>query len=230
LAIVPDWLRLPGTSRSYVNPSSGQIISRRQYDEQYGRLARQGFRNNEEQAKSNAAKRVTEPLHRDFGEHVDHGKKGQRQVTVLEPTVTQVVSPGFLNRITQLTRDRRRQWKIGDKREMRVWVVTKEVFNHYRSQVRGIVILMTNADLIDIGDILSLAINNYSRKFRGGMTLMIKLILRVLGSGDYSIVSPMPTTLATEAILYWNRVLKRAQDNYRASSDVVGGIWELRTQ
>ena len=52
-----DWIREPGAStRRYVNSTTGEIISRRQYDERYGRLAQQGIATNEAQAKASPTK------------------------------------------------------------------------------------------------------------------------------------------------------------------------------
>lgn len=43
LKLLPDWVRLPGTARLYQNVRTGETLSRRQYDNQYGRIARSGF-------------------------------------------------------------------------------------------------------------------------------------------------------------------------------------------
>ncbi|RWZ82314.1 MAG: hypothetical protein EO766_18080, partial [Hydrotalea sp. AMD] len=49
------WVRLKGdTTRNYVNTKTGEIISRRQYDEKIGRLSKEGL-TNETQAKKNKA-------------------------------------------------------------------------------------------------------------------------------------------------------------------------------
>ncbi|MHB1222395.1 MAG: hypothetical protein ACYC0J_10405 [Gammaproteobacteria bacterium] len=53
-----NWARLPG--RRFQNTKTGEIISRRQYDKQYGRLAEKGFSSNEAQAKANRIKDETE--------------------------------------------------------------------------------------------------------------------------------------------------------------------------
>lgn len=45
-----QWVRVPGqTTRRYRNVQTGEVISRRQYDERFGRLRAQGFRSNEAQ-------------------------------------------------------------------------------------------------------------------------------------------------------------------------------------
>jgi len=53
-----QWKRIPG--RKFQNIQTGEIITRRQYDKQYGRLAEQGFKSNEAQAKANRIKDETE--------------------------------------------------------------------------------------------------------------------------------------------------------------------------
>lgn len=48
-----DFKRLPGDkARRYVNTKTGEIISRRQFDKQFGRLHERGFTSNEQQAKA----------------------------------------------------------------------------------------------------------------------------------------------------------------------------------
>ena len=58
-----EWKRLPGkTKRRYQNIKTGEIISRRYFDEHYGRLAKQGLKTNEEQAKVNKFREGIEQL------------------------------------------------------------------------------------------------------------------------------------------------------------------------
>lgn len=47
------WVRLPGKARNYVDTDTGEIISRRQYDQTIGRLAKAGIKSNEQQAAIN---------------------------------------------------------------------------------------------------------------------------------------------------------------------------------
>ncbi len=48
-----EWVRITGKDRYYRNRSTGEVITRRQYDKLYGRLAAKGFTSNEAQAKAN---------------------------------------------------------------------------------------------------------------------------------------------------------------------------------
>ncbi len=48
-----DWQPLGGTSRNFLNTKTGQILSRRQYDKQFGTLAKQGFKSYQQKAKAN---------------------------------------------------------------------------------------------------------------------------------------------------------------------------------
>lgn len=49
------FIRIKGDkARRYIDPETDEIISRRQYDEHYGRLAKAGIKSNEQQAKINA--------------------------------------------------------------------------------------------------------------------------------------------------------------------------------
>ncbi len=57
-----DWKRLSGKARRYQNNRTGEIISRRQFDERYGRLAKQGLKTNEQQAKVNKFREGIEQL------------------------------------------------------------------------------------------------------------------------------------------------------------------------
>lgn len=51
--LAPGWKRLPGqNTRQYINEKSGEILSRRQYDKRFGRLAGTGL-TNESLAKKN---------------------------------------------------------------------------------------------------------------------------------------------------------------------------------
>lgn len=50
--LAPGWQRLPGAARRYVNPRTGETLSRRKYDERFGRLAGTGL-TNESLAKKN---------------------------------------------------------------------------------------------------------------------------------------------------------------------------------
>lgn len=50
------WVPLGGKSRRYRNEQTGETISRRQYDERYGRLKRQGYRSNEAQRAARIAR------------------------------------------------------------------------------------------------------------------------------------------------------------------------------
>ncbi len=54
-SIVSDWRRLPGSARQYINNKTGEVLSRRQYDEKIGRLHQAGIKTNEAQARRNAA-------------------------------------------------------------------------------------------------------------------------------------------------------------------------------
>lgn len=53
-----DWKSLPG--RKWENKKTGTVISRRQYDEHYGRLVKQGYATPEAQAKSRKAQGINE--------------------------------------------------------------------------------------------------------------------------------------------------------------------------
>lgn len=52
LKLLPDWRRLPGKSRNYQNVRTGEVLSRRQYDNRYGRIARTGFKSEYQQKKA----------------------------------------------------------------------------------------------------------------------------------------------------------------------------------
>lgn len=55
--LVPDWRRIPGDkARRYENVRTGEVLSRRQYDQQFGRVAKTGFRTYEEMAEANKHK------------------------------------------------------------------------------------------------------------------------------------------------------------------------------
>lgn len=58
------WIRLPGKASRYRQTDTGEEISRRQFDRHYGRLAAQGFRSNEAQAKANRKKDIEQYLSR----------------------------------------------------------------------------------------------------------------------------------------------------------------------
>ncbi|MGH7237137.1 MAG: hypothetical protein ACREGF_01230 [Candidatus Saccharimonadales bacterium] len=50
-----NWVRVPGRGRYFKNTKTGEVITRRQYDRRFGRLAARGFASNEAQAKANKA-------------------------------------------------------------------------------------------------------------------------------------------------------------------------------
>lgn len=52
LKLLPDWRRQPGSSRNYENVRTGEVLSRRQYDNKYGRIARTGFHSEYQQKKA----------------------------------------------------------------------------------------------------------------------------------------------------------------------------------
>lgn len=56
LKLLPDWVRLPGTARLYHNVRTGETLSRRQYDNRYGRIARSGFATEYAQKKAEKTK------------------------------------------------------------------------------------------------------------------------------------------------------------------------------
>ena len=51
-----DWRSLGGSKREHVNVKTGQIISRRQYDQKFGSLAKAGYKTYESKAKTNLRK------------------------------------------------------------------------------------------------------------------------------------------------------------------------------
>lgn len=56
LKLLPDWRRQSGTARNYQNVRTGEVLSRRQYDNRYGRVARAGFRSEYQQKKAQQTK------------------------------------------------------------------------------------------------------------------------------------------------------------------------------
>lgn len=58
------WIRAAGAARNYVNTETGEVISRRKYDQTYGRLAQAGIKSNEAQAQINRAANEGEQLAR----------------------------------------------------------------------------------------------------------------------------------------------------------------------
>lgn len=50
--LAPGWQRIPGAARRYINTRTGETLSRRKYDERFGRLAGTGL-TNESLAKKN---------------------------------------------------------------------------------------------------------------------------------------------------------------------------------
>jgi hypothetical protein len=71
LKLLPDWVRVPGTERQYRNVRTGEVLSRRQYDNKYGRIARSGFRTEYQQRKAEANKWKSF-----YTEHFPVGRKG----------------------------------------------------------------------------------------------------------------------------------------------------------
>jgi hypothetical protein len=49
--IAPGWRRVPGSARNYENIKTGEVLSRRQYEKQFGSLARRGVTSFEQGAK-----------------------------------------------------------------------------------------------------------------------------------------------------------------------------------
>lgn len=56
LKLLPDWRRQPGSSRNYENVRTGEVLSRRQYDNKYGRIASTGFKTEYQLKKAEATK------------------------------------------------------------------------------------------------------------------------------------------------------------------------------
>lgn len=87
------WIRETGSARRYRNTETGESISRRQYDQRFGRIAEQGFRTNEEQARANQANR-----HLPFN---PTPARGRRKIRIIE-------SPDDLYRVARLLKNYRR--------------------------------------------------------------------------------------------------------------------------
>ena len=58
------WVRLSGAARNYQNTETGEVLSRRQYDQRFGRLAKAGIKSNEEQASKNREQNLEAQLAR----------------------------------------------------------------------------------------------------------------------------------------------------------------------
>jgi hypothetical protein len=58
------WVRIPGAARQYQNTETGEILSRRQYDQRFGRLAKAGIKSNEAQALKNREENLEAQLAR----------------------------------------------------------------------------------------------------------------------------------------------------------------------
>lgn len=56
LKLLPDWKRLPGTARNYQNVRTGETLSRRQYDQRHGLIARSGFKSDYQKRKAEKTK------------------------------------------------------------------------------------------------------------------------------------------------------------------------------
>src|SRR6185437_6593596 len=71
LKLLADWVRVPGSERQYRNVRTGEVLSRRQYDSKYGRIARSGFHKEYQQKKAEANQWKTF-----YTEHFPVGKRG----------------------------------------------------------------------------------------------------------------------------------------------------------
>ncbi len=60
----PGFKRLPGKANQYIDLETGEILSRRQYDKRYGKLAKEGFTSYEQKAKANKQKDELKQLER----------------------------------------------------------------------------------------------------------------------------------------------------------------------
>lgn len=99
------WVRIPGDSkRRYRNTETGETISRRQYDEKYGRLAKQGLKSNEAQAAKNRKENAKEQLARPA--------RGRRKLDVTEPEQREAILEQRLQLREQKEQTERVQKKI----------------------------------------------------------------------------------------------------------------------
>lgn len=99
------WVRIPGDKkRRYRNTETGEEISRRQYDERIGRLAKQGLKSNEAQAAKNRKENPKEQLARPA--------RGRRKLDVTEPEQREAILEQRLQLREQKEQTERVQKKI----------------------------------------------------------------------------------------------------------------------
>ena len=224
MAPISLYQRIPGSARNYRNILSGQIISRRQYDQNFGRLANTPYRTYEQQAKANQYKRPVQRSKR-FGERVSKGSKNQHQVTIFEPTPQDLFSTSFYYRLIEVLNDKRRKWKRKNYREITFWLIKPDYLSENRKVVRGVVILLQHVNLFDMGRYLARSVETFGLKIKRAL-LMISLIME--RTEGYFIVSPLPQAMAYDAGLYFEQVIKISAD-YRESASLQGAIFQVRS-
>jgi hypothetical protein len=99
------WQYQPRT-RSWVNPATGERLSRRQYDRRYGRLAAQGFRSPEAQAAARRAAGLPPGPAR--------GRKGQRLLRVLPAIVYDETSASGWRKVDAIAVNKRTASLLGE--------------------------------------------------------------------------------------------------------------------